>query len=153
MAHAHDRVGLGQQVVGQRQQAEVGAGGGLARQVEHRRRRIRRDDPVAGIEEVFREEAAAAAELEHQPAALAHRLEQSEDPRGAGVGVEPEPEVVDQREVGPVVRVVGRHEGYQPSPGGSHTSSATSITRSAPSPSSGVRTSPTPTQTTSLSHR
>jgi hypothetical protein len=101
VADAHDRVGLGQRVVGQRQQAEVGAGGGLARQVEHRRRCIRRDDPVAGVEEVLRQEAAAAAELEHEPAALPHRLEQGEDPRGAGVGMEPEPEVVDQREVAP----------------------------------------------------
>ena len=152
MPDAHDRIGLGERVVGQRQQAEVGAAGGLARQIEHRRRRISCDDPVPGIEQVPREEAAATADLEHEPAPLAHRLEQLQDPRGARVGVKAEAQVVDQREVAPVVRVVGR-QGYEPSPGGSHTSSATSMTRSAPSPSAGVRTSPTPTQTTSFSHR
>ena len=47
---ADDRIGLGERVVGQRQQAEVGAAGGLARQIEHRRRRVSCDDPVPGIE-------------------------------------------------------------------------------------------------------
>ena len=58
---------------------------------------------MAGIDEVAREQAAAAPHLEHQPVALADRCQQLEDPRRAEIGVEPEAEVVHERKIAPVV--------------------------------------------------
>jgi hypothetical protein len=58
---------------------------------------------VSRFDEIAGEETAAAAELEDEPAA--HGLEQREDPRRAGIGVEAEAEMVDQREI---VAVVGQ---------------------------------------------
>jgi hypothetical protein len=57
---------------------------------------------VAGLEEVPRQAPASAAELDDKTAS--HRLEQREDPWSAGVGVEPEAEVVHKREIVTVVR-------------------------------------------------
>jgi hypothetical protein len=77
------------------------------RQVEHRGRGVRRDDPVARVDQVSSEKPAPATKLDDQTVALAHGLQQLEDPGRAVVGVEAEPEVVDQREVAAVVRGVG----------------------------------------------
>jgi uncharacterized membrane protein len=62
---------------------------------------------VTGVGQVSSEEPAPAAELDDHADALEHRLQQLEDPRRAVVGVEVEPEVVDQREVATVVGRVG----------------------------------------------
>ena len=108
VAGRHDGVGLGQRIVGQREHAvldrirRVGAG-----DVEHGGRRIGGDHAVTGIGEVLGEQAAPAADLEHQAVALADRREVGEDPGRARVGVEAEPLVVDLGERGPVVGVVG----------------------------------------------
>src|SRR5262249_47731005 len=76
----------------------------LARELEHRRRCVRRDHPMAGVQQVPGQEPAPAPDLDDEPATLADGTEQPEDSRSAGVGVEPEPQVVDPREVRPVVR-------------------------------------------------
>jgi hypothetical protein len=55
------------------------------------------------VDQVSSEEPAPAAELDNQTVALAHGLQQLQDPGRAVVGVETEPEVVDQREVAAVV--------------------------------------------------
>ena len=62
---------------------------------------------MPGVEEVSGEQAAAATQLDDQPIALAHGLDQLEDPRPAGIRVEAEPEVVHQCEVPPIVGRVG----------------------------------------------
>ena len=151
MADTDDRVRLRHGIVRQRQPADVCARRRLAGQVEHRRRGVRRDDPVARVYEVLREEAAATADLEHEPIPLADWLQEAEDPRRAHVGVEAESEVVYEGEVSPVVRVVHRLRSRRPAAptparprrsGGRH--------RSRPR---AMRTSPVPTQTTSFSHR
>jgi hypothetical protein len=56
------------------------------------------------IDEVPGEEAAPAADLEHQAATRPHGFDASQDPRGAGVRVEREPEVVHQGKIVSVVR-------------------------------------------------
>ena len=58
---------------------------------------------MSSLDEVTGQEAAAAPELEDEPAA--HGLEQRQDSRRAGIGVEAEAEVVDQREI---VAVIGQ---------------------------------------------
>ena len=62
---------------------------------------------MAGVDEVLRQESAAAAELEHDALAVEHRLQQPENAGRAHVGVEPEPQVMDEGEVVPVVGRVG----------------------------------------------
>ncbi len=57
------------------------------------------------------QEPAPAAELDDEPVAITDRTQQLEDAGGAVVGVEPEPEVVDEREVGPVVGLAGLRHG------------------------------------------
>ena len=63
---------------------------------------------MAGVDEIAGEQTAPAAELDDQAVAIAHRLEKLQHAGRAVVGVEPEPEVVDQREVGSVVGLVRR---------------------------------------------
>jgi hypothetical protein len=58
---------------------------------------------VPRLDEVSGQETAAAAELEDEPAA--HWLQELQDSRRAGVRMEAEAEVVDQREI---VSVVGQ---------------------------------------------
>jgi hypothetical protein len=55
------------------------------------------------VDHVSSEEPAPAAELDDHAIALAYGLQQLEDPGRAVVGVEPEPEVMDQREVATIV--------------------------------------------------
>lgn len=54
---------------------------------------------------------APAAELDDKPIALPDRPQQFEDAGRALVGVEPEPEVVDEREVRPVRGLAGLRHG------------------------------------------
>ncbi len=112
-----DRVGARDRIVGERQEADLlCAGRVLARQVEHRRRRVGGEHPVAGVDEMLRQQAAAAAELEDEAVAFPYRLEQRQDPGRAPFGVEAEPEVVDAREIGSVVGgAVGTHTRIVPS--------------------------------------
>jgi hypothetical protein len=77
------------------------------RQLEHRGRGIGRDHPVTRVDQVSSEESAAAAELDDQAVALAHRPQQLEDAGRAVVGVEAESQMVDQREIAAVVGGVG----------------------------------------------
>lgn len=65
---------------------------------------------MAGVDEVPSEQSAPAAELDYQPVAFPNRPEQLDHARRAVVRVKPEPQVVHEREVGPVIRLVGlRH--------------------------------------------
>jgi hypothetical protein len=54
---------------------------------------------------------APAAELDDKPVALPDRRQQLEDAGGAVVGMEPEPEVVDEREVRSVRGPAGLRDG------------------------------------------
>ena len=58
---------------------------------------------MPGVDQMPGQKAAAAPQLEDPSAALAYGLEQRQDPRRAGVGMEPEAQVVDEGEVLPVV--------------------------------------------------
>ena len=102
MPDGDDRVALGQGIVGENQLLYLGAGRRLPGERQHRERCVRGNDVVSGLEEAPGEEAAPAAELENE--AAAHRLEEREDARCGGVGVEDEAEVVQQREIVAVVR-------------------------------------------------
>ena len=82
-----------------------GRRGVVAGELEHGRRGIGRDHQVAGVDEVAGEEPAAAPELEHDTASLPHGLQEGEDPRRAGIGMEPEAQVVDERQLLTVVAV------------------------------------------------
>jgi hypothetical protein len=59
---------------------------------------------MSRLDEVTRQRAAAAAELEHEASPLANRLEQAQDARRACLGMEPVPEVVREGQIAPVVR-------------------------------------------------
>ena len=113
MSDADDRVGGRDRVVGEREPPDLlGVAGHIAGEVEHGRGRVRRDHPVTGVDQVPREQPAPAPDLDHQAVPREHGLEQCEHPGRASVGVEPEPTVVDEREIASVVRrVVGhRHD-------------------------------------------
>jgi hypothetical protein len=58
---------------------------------------------VARVQEVPREQAAAAAEFDDKTLSIPDGLEQVEDPRGTVIRVKAKPTVVDQREVWPVI--------------------------------------------------
>jgi hypothetical protein len=100
-----DGVRLGEGIVGQPELSDVSARSNLSGEVEHRRRGVRSDDPMAGLEEVPRQEAAAAAELENEVVVVSNRPEQLEDPRCTEVGMEAEPTVMHERQVAAVIRV------------------------------------------------
>ncbi len=72
-------------------------------EVEHGLGGIGGNHPEPGIDQVGSEQSAPAADLDDQAVALSHRLEQPEDAWRAGVGVEPETEMVDECQVVPVV--------------------------------------------------
>jgi hypothetical protein len=111
MADGDDGVAVGDGILRQHQLPDpFGARGDLLRELEHGVRCVGREHAVTGVDEVPREEPAPAAELDHEPTVCSHRLEQGEDAGSAGVGVEPEAEVVDEGEVGAVVRL-SRHRG------------------------------------------
>ena len=112
----------------------VGAG-----DVEHRRRRVGGDHAVAGVGEVLGEQAAPAADLHHQPAALPDRRQVGEDPGRASVGVEAEALVVDLGEGGSVVGVVARRHGRPSAIGRPTTKASRTTVGSNCSPSSVVR--------------
>jgi hypothetical protein len=108
MPDRDDRVRLRDRIVRKHQFPDLPRVPGVRpRQVEHRGRGIGRDHPVTGVDQVSSEEPAPAAKLDDEPVALAHGLQQLEDPWRAVVGVEAEPEMVDQRKVAAVVRGVG----------------------------------------------
>jgi hypothetical protein len=64
---------------------------------------------VAGLDQVPGQQAAATAELDDHAAARSNELEQREDAGRAQVGVEPEPEMVHEGEIPPVVRIACCH--------------------------------------------
>jgi hypothetical protein len=108
MADRNNRIGLRQWVVRQPQATKLlGARDSFACQLEHGRRGVCRHDAVARFDEVARQRARAAAELEDETFPLANRLEQRHDARCASVGMEPVPEVVHEGEIAPVVRLSG----------------------------------------------
>ena len=102
VADGDDRVALGKGVVGENELPYFRAGRCLPGERQHRGRGVRSDDVVSRLDEMPGEEAAPAAELEDE--AAAHGLEEREDARAAGVGMEAEAEVVHQREIVAVVR-------------------------------------------------
>src|SRR5439155_846506 len=63
---------------------------------------------AAGVDELPRQQAVPASELEDETLAFPHGLEELEDPRRAGIGVEAEAPVVHEREIGAVVGVAGK---------------------------------------------
>jgi hypothetical protein len=66
---------------------------------------------MARVHQKAGQQPAPAAELDDKPVALPDRRQQLEDAGGAVVGVEPEPEVVDEREVRPVIGLAGLRHG------------------------------------------
>ena len=118
MSHADDRVGGRDRVVGEREPPDLlGIAGDVAGEVEHRRGGVRRDHPVSGVDQVPREQSASAPDLDDQAVPCEHGLERCEHPGSARVGVEPEPAVMNEREIAPVVRRAGRlHVGHPKSP-------------------------------------
>lgn len=113
MPDRDDRVRLRDRIVRKDQLPDLPRIPGVRpRQLEHRGRGIGRDHPVTRVDQVSSEESTAAAELDDQAVALANRPQQLEDAGRAVVGVEAEPEVVNQREVAAVVgRVALGHPG------------------------------------------
>ena len=106
MAGRHDGVRRRHGVVGQDELVGVrGPGGVVAGELEHGRRGVGRDHLMAGVDEVAGEEPAAAPELQHDTASLPHRPQEGEDPRRAGMGMESEAQMVDERQVLTVVGV------------------------------------------------
>src|SRR5688572_2455693 len=69
---------------------------------------------MPGVHQVPGQCAAATADLHHEPSALPHRLEQPQDARCTDIGVKPEPEMVDQREVTSVVGTLHNHPYRRP---------------------------------------
>jgi hypothetical protein len=68
---------------------------------------------VPSIDQVLREQAAAAPELDDEPFSGANRLQKFEDPRCAEIRMEPEPEMVHEGKVALVVRnprIVAMHD-------------------------------------------
>ena len=61
---------------------------------------------MAGVEEMSGEQSAPTPELDDQAVPLTNRCKQGRDPGCAGVGVEPVPAVVHQREVVAVIGIV-----------------------------------------------
>ena len=60
---------------------------------------------MAGVHQAASKQAAAAPQLEDQSSLLVHRIEQGKYSGGAGVGMKAEPEVVDEGQIGAVVRI------------------------------------------------
>src|SRR5439155_1549375 len=101
-----DGVGGRNGVVGERQQADLlGVRCVLASQLEHGRRGVGGDHAVTGVDEVLGQEPAAATQLDDHSTSIADGLESGQDAGRAGGGVEAEPDVMDQRQVAPVVGI------------------------------------------------
>lgn len=116
MADRDHRVGLGERVVGEGQALDGGGVGDVVpSQFEHGGGGVGGHDPVAGVEQVPGEEAAAAPQLEHHAGTGADRFEEGQDARRAQVGVEAEPEVVGSGEVH-LSASHGRGDGTGPDP-------------------------------------
>ena len=62
---------------------------------------------MAGLDQVMGQQPAAATEFNDEPVALANGVEERQDARRAFVGVEAEPEMVDQGQVPSVIEVTG----------------------------------------------
>ena len=77
----------------------------MAGELEHRRRRVGREDPMAAVKEVPGEQPAPAPELDDQAVTCTHRCEQRRDPGCARVGVERVAAVVHLCEVVPVIGI------------------------------------------------
>ena len=73
-------------------------------QLEHGVGRVGGDHPVPGIHQVSGQQPAATSDLDHEAVAVTDRSQEIENPRSTGVGVESEPEMVDERQV---VAVIG----------------------------------------------
>ena len=109
VADGDDRVRLRQGILRENEPANViGSSRIRARQLEHRPRGVGGEDAVPGVDELPRQQAAPASELEDETLAFPHGLEELEDPRRAGIGVEAEAPVVHEREIGAVVGVAGK---------------------------------------------
>src|SRR4051794_18757899 len=105
MADRDDRVGGRDRVVRQDETLNrLGVTGRAPGELEHRVRRVGRDDPVPAIEQVPREQSAPAAELDDESIPLSDGREQRQDARRAVVRVEGEPAIVDESEIAPVIR-------------------------------------------------
>ena len=70
---------------------------------------------MTGVDEMPRQQPAPTAELDDEAVARADGLEQREDARRAAFGMEGEPFVMDQRQIGAVVRgALGSHRPMVP---------------------------------------
>ena len=88
----HDGVRLRDRVVGQSVLADLlSIADVVPRQLEHRRGGIRGERPMPGVHEVSCERPAAAPDLEDQPVALEHRLEEAEGSRAQSSAWKPNP--------------------------------------------------------------
>jgi len=119
MAHRHDGIGPGDRLIGEAQGAEVCSRSVPARQVEHGGRGVGGDHPVSGLDEVAGEQTTSAPDLDHEAVTFTNRGQEVDDGRRTGVGVESEPEVMDQGEIGAVIGIVCRGRVHvQVCPGG-----------------------------------
>jgi hypothetical protein len=116
VSNRHDRVGVRDRVVGQRETPDLlGGAGVLACEVEHRRGGVGGDHAMAGVDEMLRQQPAPTAELDDEALARTNGLEQREDARRAVFSMEGEPLVMDPRQIGAVVRsALGSHRPMVP---------------------------------------
>ena len=100
----HDRVGLRQRVIGQRELTHFlrRVTYQLAGDIEHRRRRIGGDDAMTGSDQFLSEQAGPAPKLEHQPPPGIDRGQESQDSRSARSSVEPEAPVMHDGKIAPI---------------------------------------------------
>lgn len=104
MADGHDGVAGWDRIVGKHELDEfVDVGHRAASERQHRRRGIGCDHPVARVEEVASEKAAATAELDDKTVSSSGRFEELQDSWRHHVGVGSEAEMVHQRQILAVV--------------------------------------------------
>ena len=100
----HDRVGLRQWVIGQRELAHFlcRVTYQLASDIEHRRRRIGGDNAMTGSDQFLSEQAGPAPKLEHQPPPGIDRGQESQDSRSARSSMEPKAPVMHDGKIAPI---------------------------------------------------
>ena len=100
----HDRVGLRQWVIGQRELAHFlcRVTYQLASDIEHRRRRIGGDNAMTGSDQFLSEQAGPAPKLEHQPPPGIDRGQESQDSRSARGSMEPKAPVMHDGKIAPI---------------------------------------------------
>jgi hypothetical protein len=109
MADRHNRIATRDGIVGKDELGEpVDVGSCLLGKFEHGSGCISRDHPVSGVEEMSGQQSATTAKLDHHALPITNRLKETQNARCDQIGVESEPEMVDQAKIAPILRCASR---------------------------------------------